>query len=103
MAGATEGLRKQADELVHAVSIFRLQGGSAQPLQSPALATQRPVIHGSPRPAVAAPASVPVAARSPSPALAPSAAAAPAAARAASMPSKAKVAAATADDDWETF
>jgi methyl-accepting chemotaxis protein len=105
MAGATEGLRKQADELVHAVSIFRLQGGSAQPLQSPALATQRPVIHGSPRPAVAAPAVAPAAARSPSPALAPSAAAAPAqaAARAASMPSKTKVAAATADDDWETF
>ncbi|MEG0719387.1 MAG: Cache 3/Cache 2 fusion domain-containing protein [Comamonas sp.] len=96
MAGSTEGLRKQADELVHAVSIFRLQGGSVNPLRSPVLAT---------RAASNAPAKPAVTASKPgmpkAPALAPSSTAAPAVAQPVSKP---KVAATTgAEDDWETF
>ncbi|MDH1379618.1 Cache 3/Cache 2 fusion domain-containing protein [Comamonas aquatica] len=104
MAGATEGLRKQSEELVRAVSIFRLQGGPVNPLRSPVLAPR-----GAPS-TPAAPARSAAAATTPrSPALAPSAAAAPAPAPAPAAPAaapKAKAPAApatTAEDDWETF
>lgn len=96
MAGATEGLRKQADELVHAVSIFRLQGGSVNPLRSPVLAT-KPVASAAAKPAVAASHAPSKAATHKAPALAPAAAATTPPA------SKAKVPATTAEDDWETF
>jgi methyl-accepting chemotaxis protein-2 (aspartate sensor receptor) len=99
MAGATEGLRKQSEELVRAVSIFRLQGGPVNPLRSPVLAPR--VAPSTP----ATPARSAAAATTPrSPALAPSAAAAPAPAPAAPAAApKAKAPATTAEDDWETF
>ena len=98
MAGATEGLRKQSEELVRAVSIFRLQGGPVNPLRSPVLAPRAAPA------APSAPARSAAAATTPrSPALAPSAAApAPAPATPAAAP-KAKALATTAEDDWETF
>ena len=60
MAGAAESLRQQSDELVRAVSVFRLQGGSApaaprpapRPPKAPAPAPARPAaapLHPAPR------------------------------------------------------
>ena len=107
MAGATEGLRRQADELVHAVSVFRLEGGSAQPLRSPALAATRPAMpssakpvgHKAPTPAAAPAASKPAQAPA-APSVPPVAASAPAPSQPASA---AKALAGSAEDDWETF
>lgn len=97
MAGATEGLRKQADELVKAVSVFRLQGGSVNPLTS-TTAPLRPVIQAVSKPVVTKKTEVKA------PSLAPSTAAngvstvSPKSTNALS-----KQAATTVEDDWETF
>ena len=102
MAGATEGLRKQAEELVSAVSIFRLQGGSHQPQPSSnrlQAAADRPVVvvKSSPVP-VKNPNSSTM--PRPSPALAPTGVGG-------TSPKKPAVhplpIAAHAEDDWETF
>ena len=95
MAGATEGLRKQADELVHAVSVFRLQGGSSNPL-STTTAPIRPVIQGSPKPVAVKKHTVKA------PALAPSTSSG-GGANVVPSSSQAKQTATTAEDDWETF
>ncbi|WP_406623387.1 methyl-accepting chemotaxis protein [Acidovorax sp. SDU_ACID1] len=55
MAGAAESLRQQSDELVRAVSVFRLQGGSA-----PAAARPAPLPPKAPAPAPARPAAAPL-------------------------------------------
>jgi methyl-accepting chemotaxis protein len=102
MAAAASSLRKQSDELVHAVSVFRLQGGS-QPLQAHTPAYKAPgvgkpaaastALKGKAAPAVAATAvaSAPALAASASPA-------APV-----HKPAPAKAMATTAEEDWETF
>ncbi|WP_280192285.1 methyl-accepting chemotaxis protein [Delftia sp. PS-11] len=107
MAGAARGLRNQSEELVRAVSIFRLQGGNVNPLNiaslvpgaesasaSKASATVQPAVSDMPprAPALAPSALAPATA----PAAAPAAAARPARAPAPAV-------AAGSQDDWETF
>ncbi len=76
MAGAAESLRQQSDELVRAVSVFRLQGGSAPAAPRPA-----PLPPKAPAPAPARPAAAPL----------------PPAPRAPALTREA------AQDDWESF
>jgi len=76
MAGAAESLRQQSDELVRAVSVFRLQGGSAPAAPRPA-----PLPPKAPAPAPARPAAAPL---HPAP-------------RASALTKEA------AQDDWESF
>nr|WP_315188559.1 methyl-accepting chemotaxis protein [uncultured Albidiferax sp.] len=99
MAAAANSMKTQADDLVGAVSVFKLNAGAGRATASP-----RPVAAPA-RPAAAArqvTASVPkpVAAKTPAPALArkPSAPAAPRKALAAPV-----VASASKDDDWTSF
>ncbi|MDR0205405.1 MAG: methyl-accepting chemotaxis protein [Delftia acidovorans] len=90
MAGAAAGLRHQSDQLVRVVSVFRLPGGSAAPLQT------------APR----APSLAPGAAKGTSvPQATPPATARPAtpAGPAKSASAKPLAMASTADDDWDSF
>ena len=120
MAGATAGLRKQADELVHAVSIFRLQGGSVNPLRASAAVLSTPAAAAPARSVASSTLSTAAAAGSAKLAASPSAApAAPAASSATTAAPAAKAPPATApkpavpaarqlattadEDDWETF
>ena len=120
MAGATAGLRKQADELVHAVSIFRLQGGSVNPLRASAAVLSTPAAAAPARSVASSTPPTAAAAGSAKLAASPSAApATPAASSATTAAPAAKAPAATApkpavpaarqlattadEDDWETF
>ena len=100
MAGATASLRQQSEELLQAVSVFRLQGGSGNRFAARTVARQQAaaVIH-----------SASAGARQSSAVAKPAASAAPAApalAPAAAAPAPARPAAVTAaddNDDWTSF
>ena len=122
MAGAADSLRQQSEELLHAVAVFRVQGGSPTGLASraaahtavrkQAAATTAQVIHGARtgssawnKPAAvkaAAPAAV-APALAPSAKAAPASAPAPAPAAAPATSAKAPAAATADDDDWTVF
>ncbi|MDR3004792.1 MAG: Cache 3/Cache 2 fusion domain-containing protein [Acidovorax sp.] len=96
MAGATASLRQQSEELLQAVSVFRLQGGSGNRFAARTVARQQAaaVIHS----AAAGARQSSTVAKPAAPALAPAAAAsAPAAAR------PAAVTATDDNDDWTSF
>ena len=119
MAGAAEGLRHQSEELLQAVSIFRLRNGAAaaQPWAPPtaahtaahrqAAAATAQVLHSAAQGARSKKAVAMTTPAAPvAPALAPAAAAPTASAAAASSArpgATAPVAAAADDDDWTTF
>ena len=96
MAGATEVLRKQADELVHAVSVFRLKDGGAKPLSS-STAPLQPVVQDTSKPRK------PQIPAKPTPSLAPSTTAAAAGANPSPASRTAQPVTAKAEEDWETF
>jgi hypothetical protein len=104
MAAAASGLKGQALDLVNAVSVFKLQGGTVvapqerptpAPMQRPASLTKPMAprqLAGNSKPAPKPPAKAPAQtlAKAPSPKLTAS-------------PPKATQAATAADDEWETF
>ena len=103
MSAAATSLNQQAQELVQAVAVFRLDAGAASAYRPAARSAPAPVARAAapaPKPLAKAPAPAKLAARAPAPAkvTASTAPKAPAIA----PPSTKKVAAAS-DDDWETF
>ena len=104
MAGSTEGLRKQADELVKAVAIFRLPGGQTQTLRSPAMDIPPSIVQPVAKPVAMASAPAKAPALAPSKMAGAAHAAPPQATPAAPVHhAKPKATTATAEDDWETF
>ena len=91
MSAAATSLNQQAQDLVHAVAVFRLQAGAGGLTETRAPAPSRPV----------APARAPAPAKRAQPVSA--ARAAPASAPAIAPPPPARKAAAGSDDDWESF
>ena len=114
-AAATGSLKSQADQLTSAVSVFRIEGGTAAPASSPVLAPRRPAPVARPpvarSPVARSPVARPTAARVASPPAKPAVAApARAAARPAAAPAHRLAApaprqpvAAGHEDEWESF
>ena len=103
MSAAATSLNQQAQELVQAVAVFRLDAGAASAYRPAARSAPAPVARAAapaPKPLAKAPAPAKLAARAPAPAKV-TASTAPKAPAIAPPPTK-KVAAAS-DDDWETF
>ena len=103
MSAAATSLNQQAQELVQAVAVFRLDAGAASAYRPAARSAPAPVARTAapaPKPLPKAPAPAKLAARAPAPAKV-TASTAPKAPAIAPPPTK-KVAAAS-DDDWETF
>ena len=102
MSAAATSLNQQAQELVQAVAVFRLDAGAASvyraPVRSASAPAPRPAAHAH-KPLAKVPAPAKLVARPAAKVTASAAAKAPAIA----PPPPAKKAAATSDDDWETF
>ena len=103
MSAAATSLNQQAQELVQAVAVFRLDAGAASAYRPAARSAPAPVARAAapaPKPLAKAPAPAKLAARAPAPAKVTASAAAKAPAIA---PPPTKKVAAASDDDWETF